>query len=58
MAEAWVCGGVVRVGLWVCGGWPVVGCGFVEVGLCSGLAWFASDEREDQREEKKKLRNE
>ena len=62
MAGAWVCGGVVSVGLWVCGGWPVVGCGFgiMEVGLCSGLAWFASDEREDQREElkRKKLRNE
>ena len=43
MAGAWVCGGVVSVGLWVCGGWlvrvwvcggwPVVGYGFVEIGL-------------------------
>jgi len=56
MAGAWVCGGVVSVGLWVCGGWPVgawwwLVVGFVEVGLCFG---FASDEREEESREKDK----
>lgn len=69
MAGAWVCGGVVSVGLWVCGEWPVGawwwlvvglwrwGCGFgiMDVGLCCG---FASDEREEEIEKRIKKKKE
>ena len=33
MAGAWVCGGVVSVGLWACGGWPVGAWWWLVVGL-------------------------